>query len=91
MLFRLYLCYIRFLTGRQIHLDLVRKLSNKNIQPVIDAIIHAVLSKNPRKRYLVGTDANTIWNLMAMIPTFMGDIILNTITKPPAPSAMRKR
>lgn len=86
-----YICVILFLTGRQIHLDLVRKLRNDNIQPAIDAIIHAALSKNPRKRYLVGNDANTIWNLMATIPTFMGDTILNAITKPPTPSAMKKR
>ena len=90
MLFRLYFCLLVLLTARQIHLDLVRKLTNKNIQPVIDAIIHAVSSKNPRKRYLVGNDANTIWKLMAMIPTFMADTILNAITKPPTPSAMKK-
>ena len=90
MLFRLYFCLLVLLTARQIHLDLVRKLTNKNIQPVIDAIIHAVLSRNPRKRYLVGNDANTIWKLMAMIPTFMADTILNVITKPPTPSAMKK-
>ena len=80
-----------FFKGRQIHKDLVEKLANKNVQPVVDAILHATFSRNPKKHYVVGKDGNTIWMLMTVLPTFLGDFILNAITKPPTPSVMKNQ
>ena len=80
-----------FFIGRQIHQDLVEKLANRNVQPVIDAIFHAAFSRNPKKRYVVGKDGNTIWMLMTVLPTFLGDFILNAITKPQTPFLMKNQ
>lgn len=66
---------------------LVSKLASPRLNNVVDAICHAVLSSSPKPRYRVGTDANSLWMLIATLPTNVGDFIVNLLAKPAKPAA----
>ncbi|XP_057314202.1 short-chain dehydrogenase/reductase family 9C member 7-like [Hydractinia symbiolongicarpus] len=68
---------------------LLRDLASRDIKKVTNTIKHATLSCNPKRRYVVGFDAHTIWTMIATLPTFMGDFILNFCAKQATPEAMK--
>lgn len=48
---------------------------------VIDALWHAATSRVPHRRYLVGTDANTMYFLFMLLPWSLVDWIVGVATK----------
>ncbi|WAR09697.1 hypothetical protein MAR_034773 [Mya arenaria] len=42
---------------------------------VADVMTHALLARRPWSRYLVGTDAKTIYRLIGILPEWIGDRI----------------
>ncbi|XP_057314145.1 17-beta-hydroxysteroid dehydrogenase type 6-like [Hydractinia symbiolongicarpus] len=71
--------------------EIVSKFGSSNIKKVTDAICHAVLSSNPKLRYVVGYDA-MLYVIASMLPTFISDWIGYFLTKPHAtPAVMKKK
>lgn len=70
--------------------DLVDKLASKKIHKVVDAVAHAVTSRYPKSRYPVGFDANTLWMVIATLPTPIGDFITNFLAAPVTPAAVKR-
>lgn len=56
-------------------------LSNKDPDQVPAAIIDALMSKNPRRRYRVGKDSNTIFRLFPLLPDEFTDTFMMRGTK----------
>lgn len=68
---------------------LVTKLASCDIGKVVGAVCDAVTSSRPRLRYAVGVDANTLWMVIATMPTWVGDLITKVLAQPATPSAMK--
>jgi len=54
---------------------------------VIEAYVHAALSTRPRNRYLIGVDAHVLAFTIGMLPTSIGDYILNKLHRSVKPAA----
>ena len=66
--------------------------ASTNLGEVPNKICHALLSSNPKSRYLVGQDANTILFLMATLPSSFGDYVsTRLILKTVIPAAMKEK
>ncbi|XP_060576832.1 17-beta-hydroxysteroid dehydrogenase type 6-like [Ruditapes philippinarum] len=59
---------------------LVKKVASSNVHEVVDAYINAITSRFPRKRYLIGFDANYIFRPLSILPEFISDWVLKKIT-----------
>ncbi|WAR09695.1 H17B6-like protein [Mya arenaria] len=65
--------------GRHNTNEIISQLHESNLsnpQDVADVMIHALLARHPRSRYLVGKDAKTIYRLIGVLPGWIGDRIL---------------
>ncbi|KAJ8319771.1 hypothetical protein KUTeg_001358 [Tegillarca granosa] len=49
---------------------------SKDLYKVVDAYVHALTAKYPKIRYMVGTDANTIFRFLYMCPDWISDYII---------------
>ena len=47
------------------------------IDPVIDAYTHAITSKFPKARYVVGWDAKLFYVPLSFLPSFISDRVYN--------------
>ncbi|XP_052082334.1 retinol dehydrogenase 7-like [Mytilus californianus] len=60
--------------------DIIRKivtnLGSPHIHLVVDAYVHALTSKYPKYRYLVGNDANYIFRILWNLPEWISDYLL---------------
>ena len=57
---------------------------------VSNKICHALLSSNPKSRYLVGRDAKTVLFLLATLPSSFGDYVWRILLKNVIPAAMKE-
>lgn len=57
-------------------IKLTAKYMSTRPQSVADAMTHALLSKYPKMRYLVGTDAHLFFRMLSLLPERAGDYIL---------------
>jgi len=60
------------------------------IPHVVNAVVHALLGKNPQARYLVGNDAKFIHWPITLMPEPMGDWILEKLSPMPVPAVLKK-
>ena len=60
-----------------------------NIGVVTEAIVDAVMSLNPKVRYVVGCDANFIWIWISRLPTSIGDLLMLFISKVQVPALLK--
>ncbi|KAK3095115.1 hypothetical protein FSP39_010460 [Pinctada imbricata] len=51
--------------------------SSKDTYKVVDAYVHALCAKYPKNRYVVGTDANTVFRFLWTVPEWLSDFILS--------------
>ncbi|XP_045169553.2 17-beta-hydroxysteroid dehydrogenase type 6-like [Mercenaria mercenaria] len=56
--------------------DMLAKFASTKVHLVVDAYLHAITSKFPKKRYLVGNDAKYIHRVMWNLPECMSDFII---------------
>lgn len=49
---------------------------SQNIQPVIDAMTHALFAKYPKMSYLVGPDARVFFRILSWLPEKVVDHLL---------------
>ncbi len=62
----------------------------RDLNPVVDAYIHAAIGKYPRARYLIGIDAKYIAVPLQCLPEWLGDwILLHVLTNRPKPLACK--
>ena len=68
--------------------------ASKDISPVVDAYIHALTSKYPKARYVVGMDT-TIWLGIQMLPEWLADWVIeklkNTMKHNPIPAVVKRK
>ena len=65
---------------------IVEKCASAKIHIVVDAIVDAVTSSNPKIRYVLGWDANLIWIWISRLPTSVGDALMRFISKIETPA-----
>ena len=71
---------------------LVDKLGSDRISDVIDVYEHALCSRFPRARYVVGKDAKFIFLPLQAMPEWLGDWIQETVFRDkPVPAALKKQ
>ncbi|XP_050388743.1 short-chain dehydrogenase/reductase family 9C member 7 [Patella vulgata] len=56
---------------------------NPNLEPVVSAMTHAVMSRFPNRRYLVGLDAKYIFRVLWTLPVCISDFLFCLIIIPP--------
>lgn len=71
--------------------DVIGKLASPDIHKVVSSVNHAVTSSNPNSRYMVGLDAKTLWISIILLPTRVGDWIVNCLTPAIVPEVMLKK
>ena len=69
----------------------MKSSASTNFNKVTYKICHALLSARPKSRYLIGFKANTIFLLIAILPTSVGDYILRLLEHPVVPAAMKEK
>lgn len=52
------------------------KKTLQNPENVADAMVHALLGKYPKLRYIIGYDANTFFRVMALVPDWIADRVI---------------
>ena len=57
---------------------------------VVDAYVHALCSKYPKYRYVVGIDANTIYRFLWTVPEWISDFIMTLPQPYPAGELLNK-
>jgi len=69
----------------------LEKLTSSRVSDVLDAYEHALLGVRPRARYVVGNDARFFWLPIQAMPEWLGDWILEFMTKDtPIPAVIKK-
>ena len=58
---------------------------------VVAAYEHALLSRCPRARYVVGADAKLFWLPLQWMPKWVGDRLLSVLFRPPLPAVLKQR
>ena len=73
------------------YLDLLGKSDSEKVSEVVDAYEHALLSRFPRARYLVGMEAATIYRALDKCPEWLADLIMGILFKRPLPACLSKK
>ncbi|CAG5135600.1 unnamed protein product [Candidula unifasciata] len=55
--------------------------TSSSLRPVIDAYTHAIVSRYPHTRYVVGTDARFVFIPLSYLPDWMSDLVLRLMAK----------
>ena len=76
-------------TKENILSGVVDTCASPNIVVVIDAIVDAVMSLNPKIRYVLGWDANLIWLFLSRLPCGIGDFLKRHISKIEVPQKLK--
>ncbi|XP_015776115.1 PREDICTED: retinol dehydrogenase 3-like isoform X2 [Acropora digitifera] len=58
---------------------MVDTCASPHLCKVVDAIVHALASQNPKSRYVVGWDAKLLWIWISWLPAPVGDALLNML------------
>ncbi len=76
----------------QLAYNMVDKLASDRISDVVDAYEHALCSRFPRARYVVGKDAKFIFLPLQAMPEWLGDWIQNAIARDkPIPAVLKNK
>lgn len=59
----------------------VNKVASSKVSDVVDAYVDAIVTKFPKKRYLVGFDANFIFRPLWMLPEWISDRVIVRMLK----------
>ncbi|EDO41770.1 predicted protein [Nematostella vectensis] len=63
-------------------------MASPNTHHVCKAIAHALTSRTPKPRYVIGQDANYLWYLLSLLPTSAGDTLLRMLEKKADPQCV---
>jgi len=66
---------------------MVDTCASPHLYKVVDSIVHALTSRFPKSRYVVGWDANLLWVWVSRLPAGVGDAILNLLGDKAQPHA----
>lgn len=55
--------------------NLNRDLTGTNLEEVVDAYIHALTSRRPRSRYVVGRNGNFYFRPLGVLPDWLSDFL----------------
>ena len=58
---------------------MVDTCASPHLYKVVDSILHALTSRFPKSRYVVGWDANLLWIWVSRLPAGVGDALLNLL------------
>lgn len=61
-----------------------RFLTGTNLEEVVDAYLHALTSRRPLSRYVVGWNGNIVFRTLWMMPSWVTDLLVRAVF--PAPS-----
>jgi NAD(P)-dependent dehydrogenase (short-subunit alcohol dehydrogenase family) len=62
-------------------LGAISLFASSDMQPVVDAMAHAVTSVWAREVYRVGADARTVWPLVSAAPAWLADLALSLLAR----------
>jgi len=66
---------------------MVDTCASPHLYKVVDSIVHALTSRFPKSRYVVGWDANLLWIWVSRLPAGVGDALLNLLGEKAQPDA----
>lgn len=66
---------------------MVDTCASPHLYKVVDSIVHALTSRFPKSRYVVGWDANLLWIWVSRLPAGVGDALLNLLGEKAQPNA----
>lgn len=66
---------------------MVDTCASPHLYKVVNSIVHALTSRFPKSRYVVGWDANLLWIWVSRLPASVGDTLLNLLGEKAQPDA----
>jgi len=65
---------------------MVDTCASPHLYKVVDSIVHALASRYPQTRYVIGWDAKLLWIWVSRLPAGVGDTLLNLLGDKAEPS-----
>lgn len=65
---------------------MVDTCASPHLHKVVDTLVHALTSRYPQTRYVVGWDAKLLWIWVSRLPAGVGDALLNLLGEKAEPT-----
>lgn len=79
--------FVSFSGVKNMLTGMVDTCASPHLYKVVNSIVHALTSRFPRSRYVVGWDANLLWIWVSRLPAGVGDTLLNLLGEKAQPDA----
>lgn len=65
---------------------MVDTCASPHLYKVVESIVHALASRYPKSRYVIGWDAKLLWIWISRLPAGVGDVLLNMLGEKAEPN-----